>query len=492
VLKDVSGVAGQDAVGRVTPRPVQVDRVHSRPLSWALKAILGALIVAAAAGYWWLNRPPGRYKADNSGLYLIKVNGKYGFMDRSGKTVIAPQFDSANGFSEGLAQVRVGNKSGYIDTKGGIVITPQFDDALQFQYGRAGVKLCCGSFHLANAGDRYGFINKEGKYITTPDFLWVGSFSGNLAPVKTAAGVVAFVNQSGKVELSGKFENLSEVGFTEGLAAASSGGKWGFIDATGKWAIDPQFETVGYFADGLAPVRVGDQTGYIDKVGRFVVNPQFSVQSYEFSEGYAVVGMYFQTGPQSRTHKVDYIDTKGRILADWKFQAVGNFSDGRAPVKTENGWGFIDRTGKIVIKPHFDSADVFQNGLAHVWVGDKEAFVTTSGAYVADPFQGQTVISFAERLGVSTYPGATVSVGKGAIHSRGIDQVQYTTTESLDKVVAFYKNELGSAATEYDHQDGSVLFEFLRSGCLNHVEVSSDTTVGKTKFSISSMCTKSR
>ena len=74
-----------------------------------------------------MNRPAERYKPDNGGLYPIKVNGKYGFMDRSGKTIITPQFDGAGGFSEGLADVRVGAKWGYIDTKGSVVITPQFD-----------------------------------------------------------------------------------------------------------------------------------------------------------------------------------------------------------------------------------------------------------------------------------------------------------------------------------------------------------------------------
>ena len=71
-----------------------------------------------------MNRPPGRYKPDNSGLYRININGKYGFMDRFGKTDITPQFDAAYGFSEGLAAVRIGTKWGYIDKKGVVVITP--------------------------------------------------------------------------------------------------------------------------------------------------------------------------------------------------------------------------------------------------------------------------------------------------------------------------------------------------------------------------------
>ncbi len=40
-------------------------------------------------------------------------------------------------FSEGLAAVRVGNERGYIDKTGKLVINPQFDVAGDFHNGRA-------------------------------------------------------------------------------------------------------------------------------------------------------------------------------------------------------------------------------------------------------------------------------------------------------------------------------------------------------------------
>jgi len=358
------------------------------------------VVVVAAAGYWWMNRPPGRYKPDNGGLYPINVNGKYGFMDRSGKTVITPQFDGAFGFSEGLAQVKVGTKSGYINTKGVLVITPQFDDAMPFRYGRAAVKLCCGFWFPQKPGDRYGFIDKDGKYICSPDFSWVGQFSGDLAPVRTAGGVMAFVNRSGKVVMSGKFDQLRPTGFTAGLAPVASGGMWGYIDTTGKWVIDPQFELALDFADGLAPVMVGGRWGDIDQKGRFVVNPQYD-SSGEFFEGRAV----FRKGD-----KLGLIDTTGRVVAEAKFLLFGRFSEGLAPVKTEDGWGFIDRTGKTVVSPQFDTADAFQNGLAHVTVAGKEAYITTAGAFVIDPFPGRSATpAHAEQLTPSASPTVTPS-----------------------------------------------------------------------------------
>jgi len=387
-LGNVPGGAVPNAVASSTAPPVAAGgaRAGARPLRVRM-AIVAAVVVVAAAGYWWLSRPPGRYKPDNSGLYPINVNGKYGFMDRSGKTVITPQFDETRGFSEGLAVVRVGTKFGYIDTKGAVVITPQFDDASSFRYGRAAVKLCCGPYWhgldvaVGRIGkNRYGFIDKDGKYVGTPGFLWVAVwFAGDFALVRVADGRVGIMNRSGKVVIADNVELISSFdGFSAGLAPAATGGKWGYIDTTGKWVIDPQFESAYNFADGLAQVTVGGRLGYIDQKGKFVVNPQYE-SGHQFSEGYAG----FESGG-----KWGFIDTAGRVVVDAKFapvgtgQAVHSFSEGLAGVLTEDRWGFIDRTGKMVISPQFDSAGYFQNGLARVTVAGEEAYVTTTGAFV--------------------------------------------------------------------------------------------------------------
>jgi len=412
-LADGPGSAVANAAASSTAPPVAAGgaRAGARPLSRARMAIVAAVVVVAAAGYWWLNRPPGRYKPDNSGLYPISVNGKYGFMDRSGKTVITPQFDGTYGFSEGLAVVRVGTKFGYIDTKGAVVITPQFDEAGPFRYGRAAVKLCCGPYwdgsdvEVGRIGkNRYGFIDTDGKYVGTPGFLWVAMlFDGDFALVREADGRVGIMNRSGKVVIAGNVEGVwISSRFSAGLAPAVSGGKWGYIDTTGKWVIDPQFEGAKNFGDGLAPVTVGGRTGYINEKGRFVVNPQYDPETLgslnEFYDGYA----RFASGG-----KVGFIDTKGRVVSDAKFPLALPFSEGLAPVNTKDGWGFIDRTGKMVVSPQFDGADMFQNGLARVTVLGKEAYVTTAGAFVVDPFPGTNPHAERARLAAEAAQAAT-------------------------------------------------------------------------------------
>jgi len=71
--------------------------------------------------------------------------GKYGFIDRTGKVVIAPQFAEAFDFSEGLAAVRtekttvyrMGDHWGYVDRTGRYAISPRFNQAGPFVNGVA-------------------------------------------------------------------------------------------------------------------------------------------------------------------------------------------------------------------------------------------------------------------------------------------------------------------------------------------------------------------
>jgi hypothetical protein len=50
-------------------------------------------------------------------------------------------------------------------------------------------------------------------------------------------------------------------------------GRWGYIDKSGKFVINPQFDEASPFADGLARVKVGRKTGYVNASGKYVWNP---------------------------------------------------------------------------------------------------------------------------------------------------------------------------------------------------------------------------
>ena len=81
------------------------------------------------------------------GLAAVAIdNGKFGFIDKTGKYIIKPQYDAASPFSEGMAAVNIGAKQGYggkwgyIDRTGKMIIKPKYDYAGQFKNGIAEVK----------------------------------------------------------------------------------------------------------------------------------------------------------------------------------------------------------------------------------------------------------------------------------------------------------------------------------------------------------------
>src|SRR6266568_6376956 len=117
-------------------------------------------------------------------LFPIDKDGKWGFIDRTGKVVIPIQFDSANDFHEGLALVIAKAKKLFIDASGRVVITPQFDIVDDFSEGLAAVNI--GQTRIPNIGlisnpGKWGYIDWTGKLIIPMKFTHAEDFSEGLA-----------------------------------------------------------------------------------------------------------------------------------------------------------------------------------------------------------------------------------------------------------------------------------------------------------------------
>ena len=106
-------------------------------------------------------------------LFIVQVEGKMAYIDRTGAVKIQTEFDRVYDYSEGLAQVVVGSiidsKHGYIDRTGKVVIDLQIDVAGPFRDGLAFVKI----------GDRAGWIDKSGMPVIAGAFESAGNFSEN-------------------------------------------------------------------------------------------------------------------------------------------------------------------------------------------------------------------------------------------------------------------------------------------------------------------------
>jgi len=291
-------------------------------------------------------------------LSAMQTVDKFGFVSRDGR-VIAPEYGRTGEFSEGLAAVAKQRDGlwGYIDKTGKMVIAEQFKSAGEFRRGFAMVTMPDG---------KSARIDKKGKPVKASeqgvpqgDALTDGPF-----PFKAADGKHGFMSEKSDIVILATFDDAGF--FSEGLAAVKKDGKIGFIDATGRMAIAPQFypsagtdwlgDRLSHYPEfhgGLAPVALDSGRtllGYINKSGAVAVKPAYGKAGYFF----AGVAPVRKPAPDSL---YAYIDTTGAAVTEFKYTSAWDFSEGTGTVeyldpehpKAPRPTALIDNEGNTIL-----------------------------------------------------------------------------------------------------------------------------------------------
>ena len=203
------------------------------------------------------------------------------------------------------------------------------------------------------------------------------------------------------------------------LFPVEKGYKWGFIDRSGAWVVQPQLRSPDQlrrgppvFVDGLAAARAikkdSDKVGFLDQTGAWAIDPKFEGAG-SFSGGLAPAATSVAKG------KVlwGYIDTTGAWVIEPRFAQASAFVDGLAAAQADPGtngggkWGYIDRTGAWAIEPQWDRVDSFQQvGLAMVCTGEGEGLINREGKVVVPP-RYDYIFEFSDGLAAVRVDGAS-------------------------------------------------------------------------------------
>lgn len=158
------------------------------------------------------------------------ATSKYGFIDMTGKFIIAPQYDQAASFSEGLARVGLREegkgKIGFINRNGQFVIPPKFNTDADFRrnstdFSEGLASLTEGLSPTITNEAKFVYLDKKGTIVLSTDFFYAGAFHDGLA--------VVYDEQRNKS---------------------------GFIDKSGRLVIPLQYDLASDFSDGLAHVAI--------------------------------------------------------------------------------------------------------------------------------------------------------------------------------------------------------------------------------------------
>lgn len=333
-------------------------------------------------------------------LYPISVEGKWGFINAAGQTVIQPQFLEVGRFSEGLARVSVPglteedrfferNASGFIDATGTFVIGPgppvNFElpaDRRSYAYGDFHERLA--TFWVGDSTGFGGYIDQLGKLAIPPEFSFMHDFSDGLASVRLRA---TYSNSSGFIDHNGEFAFSLEDKSIASVFADSrcvvhhlEGNRdWAFsvINKVGETVIPRGlYSTINQYAGGLSVVRRKDKWGCIDINGRLVISLEFD-RLREFEPG------KLATGAIARTSFI--VNRQGECVKELALSPevdIGRLCSGLATVRVDNNVGYIDAAGELVIPVQFDRAEDFHGDLALVKQGKQEGYINKRGEFV--------------------------------------------------------------------------------------------------------------
>lgn len=187
--------------------------------------------------------------------------------------------------------------------------------------------------------------------------------------------------------------------FKDGLAAAYTKDKAGYIDKTGSAVVPIEYDYLGFtncFSEGLTTVTKGDwQTckwGFVDKTNSVIVPIEYDYAE-NFNEGMGLV---------KKDGKWGFVDKTGCIAVPIEYDYAGIFSEGLAAVEKDGKYGFVDKTGIVAVPIEFDCFNYynyFSEGLARVKKDGKLGFVDETGSIVV-PIEYDWVENFSEGLAV--------------------------------------------------------------------------------------------
>jgi hypothetical protein len=358
-----------------------LKRLFLAPVIALLIWIVAALPCSLSKRAIWTKDPKS-----SSPLFRVVLGGKAGYINQTGRIVIAPNFNpyyvepSSGDFFEGLALVFVSDGLEFIDETGrvqdfhGLKVSKSFSESLT----------TASRTPEGSSSRNVLLVDRTGHVVAAVDAYWMEPFSEGwaafaanetvrvLKPDHSFGHRRGYINKRGQVTIAPKFAYAGR--FSEGLAAiALDGPCW-----VAGWAASPfpapsakvQWTSCGpQAADWVTePCR----HGYIDKSGRLVIPARYEL-AQEFSNGRAAVRLSGKWG---------FIDRNGTAITPFHFDEVRSFSADKAAVRIRDKWGYIDRLGVAVIQPQFADALSFSNGLAAVKRADHYCYVNEFGAVV--------------------------------------------------------------------------------------------------------------
>ena len=344
---------------------------------------------------------------------LVKLNEKWGAIDKSGNIILPIEFDDIKASSNsggpgflndaGLNALRKNGLWRFINADlqeitpfvyKKIIVSPsmrmramglrdglwrmlneQGEEiyTLPFNIDEKRVTFSNGFTIICDYKDNYAIIDDNDNIINIP-FSYVyyeDVFRGasNIRVSNVDDYKIGFINKHGETIVPPIYDEASA--FSGNYAVVKSNNKKGVINIDGTIALPVEYESIELISDSLFIVDNNNGQNLISMPEKMILGESHDhIYRNRISEGFILI---------KDNDKYGFIDVNGNNVIPAIYDRAGSFSDGLAAVEKDDKCGFIDHSGNIVIDLVFDSVIGFRFGLARVLKNGKEYYINKNG-----------------------------------------------------------------------------------------------------------------
>lgn len=412
-------------------------------IRWVQKDKLWGL---ARADGSWLAEPKFEHPSSLSdGLAVVVMNGKSGFIDRTGNFAIEPVFDKAWWFTDGLGRTAVqrdgisgvidrngawvfqtdyqqvnpavrrsvdgksyavfgwdfkkADRWGLLDLDGHVLLDAEFDQSIQ----------SCDDSRLVGYQNKEAvFLKSDGSPLGPPEGRLVNAWCGSVAPYLFKVGdKFELLDAEFHAIIAARFDAVVPV--SSDTRNVELDGKWGRIALDGHWIIEPKFSYLS--ADtGVLVAATDGKRGFMRSDGSWLIEPKFDAARRRDADT-AFVTVSGATGVLRLSDRSWVVPPRPGVMCDFG-GAIVSQSEGKRALLSPTGeawididadrigllleagllaflkdgkWGLIDTAGQVVFEPRFEESVQFVPALRGV------AWVKRDGNWCAIDRRGHTV-----------------------------------------------------------------------------------------------------
>ena len=305
--------------------------------------------------------------------FLVKVNGKCGLLDKKGRPITSVIYDSIEKGAHNTFLVKLNGKCGLLN-KGGETITAVMYDSIA-------IGIYNNTF-LVKLNGKCGIFTKQGQQIIPIEYDLIKSGLGVVYLVY-ANNKCGLFNQQGRQIVPAQYDSI-EKGIYQGTLLVKGNDKCGMFSQEGQEIVPVQYDSIekGIY-EGALLVKAKDKYGVFSQDGQEIVPVQYDGIEKGIYEGTLLVkaknkyGVFNQNGQQVVPIKYDAIE-----------QGVYN---GTLLVKVKNKCGIFSQEGQEIVPVQYDDIKAGAVNTFLTTLGDKNILLNAQGKFVTEQKYKQIV-----------------------------------------------------------------------------------------------------